>query len=148
MAREIKAPGGLTIRKTVNNVVVIDKKPSFGAFNADMTGAKGPVPGAITVQATGTNVDFSQLTEPGWVELFNMDDAETVQYGIWDRVLTTFFPLGELEPGQGVSFKLSRDFGERHDEGVGTGTTDTSEVKLRMYSESADVAVYVGAYER
>lgn len=148
MANEARIPGGLTIRKISGSVVQMDHKPSYPGFSATVTAAKGPTPGAVTISPAGTIVPIDQLTEPGWCEIVNMDDEQNIQYGLWDRDTTTFFPLGELEPGHGVTFKFSRNFGERHDEGVGTGTTATGIVQLKLYSETADAVAYVGAFER
>lgn len=148
MSREARMPGGMTLRKVSNGVTIIDHRPAYNGFTADVAGAKGPSPGAVTIQIHGTNIDLSQLTEPGWVEIFNMDSVQTLRWGVWDALTTTFIPVGELEPGHGITYKLSRDFGERHDEGVGTGTTASSVVKLRFYSETSDAVVYVGAFER
>lgn len=149
MAREIRVPGGLTIRKTVDAITVLDHRPAFGTFTADMEDANGPTPGAFTVPAgdEGRVADLSELSEPGWVELLNMSSEYTVQWGIWDETSTTFFPVGELEPGHGAAFKLSKDFGERHDAGVGTGTA-AGVCKLKFYSADGDAVVYVGAFAR
>ncbi len=147
MSREARIPGGLSIRKTSGNVIVMDHRPAYNGFTADVDAAKGPTPAAVTVTASGTNIDLSQLTEPGWCELFNMSADQVVQYGIWDTVRHSFSPWGELEPGHGATFKLSRDFGER-DDGPGTGTTVETVLVMRMYSDNADAVVYVGAFER
>ena len=149
MSKEARLAGGMQIRKTVNGINVIDHRPAFSGFTADVDGAAGPSPGSINVGPNGTNVSFAQLTEPGWCEIYNMDDAQTVQWGLWDPNTTTFYPLGELEPGHGIVYKFSRNFGERHDEGVGTGTPGTGQVMLRFYSGGVDfVVVYIGAFER
>lgn len=149
MSREARVQGGMSIRKTTSGVTVIDHKPAYNSFTADIDAANGPAPGAVTVGPNGTNINFAQLAEPGWVEIFNMDSAQTIQFGLWDPNTTTFYPLGELEPGHGTTLKLSRNFGERHDEGVGTGTTDGTAVKLRFYSGgSASAVVYIGAFDR
>lgn len=149
MSREARLQGGLAIRKVTNGVQVMDHRPAYNGFVADVAGTKGPTPGDVTIGPNGTNIDLSQLTEPGWCELFNRSDTQTIQYGIWDTDSTTFYPIGELEPGHGHTIKFSRNFGERHDEGVGTGTTGSGICKLRIYSGGASNAVvYVGAFER
>ncbi len=117
------------------------------AFNADVTGSKGPVPGAIQVTTAGTDVDFSELTTPGLCRLMNLDPTNFVVYGIWDPESHTFFPLGELLPGEFAVLRLARDLQEEMGTAAGTGTTGADTNRLRFKAHTAACNVLVEAFE-
>lgn len=114
------------------------------AFKANVTGTKGPVPGAVSIAATvtGTDIDFSELVTPGLCRLQNLDATNFVTYGIWDGV--SFFPLGELLPGETYVLRLSRYLGE---EFAGTGTPADVNT-FRMKADTAACNVLVEAFEQ
>lgn len=111
------------------------------AFTANVSGTKGPVPGAITVAVTGTNVNFSELTTPGLCRITNLDSTNFVTYGVYDGA--SFFPLGEILPGEFYLLRLSRYLNE---EFVGTGTNADAN-QFRLMANGAACNVLVEAFE-
>lgn len=103
------------------------------AFKADIAGTeKGPVPGAMTVDNAGDNVDLTELTTPGLCRISNLeeDEGNRLEYGIWDPDTGKFYPLGEADPGEFYTIKLSRNLSSEY--GTGTGTTGASANSLRV----------------
>lgn len=141
MADEATVTCTLTIRKAE---LEYSSRPNN--YRADVTGKKGPVPGAITVAVGGTDVSFTELTEPGLCWMQNLDDTNFVTYGIWEPDTSKFYPLGELLPGEIVVLRLSRDLGEQYS-GVGTGT-DVANNRLRFRANTAACVVRIEAFER
>ena len=76
------------------------------SFTADVTGTKGPTPGAISVPLAGCEVDLSELTTAGFCRFLNLDETNYVQRGIW--VGATFYEVDEIGPGESYVVKLSR----------------------------------------
>ena len=118
-------------------------QPASITFRATVTGTKGPVPGAISVTTAGVDVDFSELVQPALCKFTNLDSTNFVSYGIWDG--TSFYPLGELLPGESYPLRLSRDLGEEF--GTGTGTTGAAINKLRFKANTATCDVSIEAFE-
>lgn len=147
MSNEARMPGGVQIRKTSGTVVLLDHRPAFNPYNVDVSAVNGPSPGAVTVTTSGTDIDLSQITEPGLCEIVNRSSDQLVTFGLWDSQNHSFYSFGELNPGEGIAFRFSQDFGER-DDGAGTGTTTSSTVTLRFYSTDANAVVYIGAFAR
>ena len=114
-------------------------------FTADVTGIKGPTPGALAVSVTGTNVDLSQLTTPGWCKITNLSTVNFVEWGIYDPETTKFYPVGEIPAGKWTVFKFSRNFAWEY--GVGTGTSGAETNVLRLRADTAACNVSVEAYE-
>lgn len=125
MANEATITAQLRIDK--NNVKY--NSPN-STFQGDVTGKDGPVPGAISVTTSGTDISFSELTTPGYVEFRSLEDdgGNFVEFGIWDGA--TFHELGELLPGENYILRLSRNM---------TG--------LRFKADTAAVNVFIGAFE-
>jgi hypothetical protein len=144
MADEAQIRASLQIKGSGN----LDYQSAPTAFTADVAGNKGPVPGAISataagVGAGGTDVDFSELTQPGLCRIQNLDTTNFITFGIWDG--TQFFPLGEVLAGESFVFRLSRDLSEEF--GTGTGTTGTAANSLRIKADTAACNVLVEAFE-
>lgn len=144
MADEARIVSSLQI---ISGKVDYQSKPT--SFTADVAGEKGPSPGAVSVLGTGTDIDFSQLEDPGLCRIQNLDDDNYLTYGIWDPELSKFYPLGELLPGETFVLRLSRLLQEE----VGTGTgTDSEEApasnRLRFYANASTSNVLVEAFER
>lgn len=118
-----------------------------GAFVADVTGTKGPTPGAIRVPTGGVAADMSQLATPGFCWLMNLDETNYVEYGIRDPGANIFYPLGELGPGEISLFKLSRNLLEEYFGGTGTGTTSPGN-QFWFKANTAACNVRVEAFER
>lgn len=115
------------------------------SFTATVTGAKGPVPGAIQATIAGVDVDFSELTQPGLCRIVNLDATNFVTWGIWDPEIAKFFPLGEILPGEFYVIRLSRLLSAEL--GTGAGTTGPNTNKLRLKADTASVNVSVEAFE-
>ncbi len=114
-------------------------------FLADVAGAKGPVPGAIWIEVDGTDIDFSELTVPSLCRFMNLDPTNFVEWGIWDPEGSTFYPVGELLPGEFSVIRLSRNLGEEY--GTATATTGADTNKLRFRADTARCNVLVEAFE-
>lgn len=116
------------------------------AFSADLVTPKGPTPGSVLVSTDGTDIDLSQLVEPGLAHIRNIDPTNYVEYGVWDPALQRLYVLGEILPGEGYVLRLSRNLGEQY-EGTGTGTTAPTS-SLRFKANRAPCVVLVEAFER
>lgn len=148
MAGEIQVSAGLTIRQLdASGNILLQYTSLPAAFLADMTGAKGPVPGAFTAATTGTDVDLSELTTPGVCIIKNFDDTNYVTYGMWDPESNLFYPLGEVQPGEAWPLRLSRFISQEYGTGTGTGTAGPSTNKLRIIANAAACNVSVEAFE-
>lgn len=115
MANEATISSGLNIRKGNLNY---QSQPM--SFRANVSGTKGPTPGALEVTTSGTNVDFSELTTPALCRIMNLSATYLVEWGIHDGSL--FHPVGEVLPGETYVIRLSRNLGEEEDV-PGTGTS-------------------------
>jgi len=117
-------------------------------YNTDVTGQKGPTPGAITITVYGEDVSFSELVSPGLCMLTNQDDTETVDYGIHDPESDKFYPLGEIRAGEKYLLRFSEDLGgEYPGAGTGTGTSGPKTNAFRLRSRTGDCIVLVEAFE-
>lgn len=150
MADEIQIQIGMTIVK--DNVRLFQN--ALNAFTADMNGKFGPTPGAVVATTSGTDVDLSFLTVPGWAFITNIDPIEAdggnpVDIGIWDPDTDKFYPFARLKPQQAfpmpLSPFLSMEFGEGSS--TGTGTTGASVNTLRVRGLRRSVNVVIEAFE-
>lgn len=145
MANEARVSAGLTIRKTSGTVTLLDYRRS-PTFNADVTGSKGPTPGALTIPTGGKVVSLEELSTPGLCLVTNNDATAYVEYGVLDVGADIFYPFGELLPGEATVFRFSRNFQEEY---VGTGTGTTSQGnRLFMKAHGNDAVVTVEAFEK
>jgi hypothetical protein len=152
MADEINVQNAVTMRKISGSDVLLEKRYSR-SFQADMTGKKGPTPGALTVDENGVNVSLSQLTEPGmcWIEHQGLlsgtaTTSDRVNVGIYETNTNKFYPLLELLPGEAYPVRLSRDLGEEIQTGTGTDAVGNATLHLRAPNGN-DCVVSVEAYE-
>lgn len=152
MSAEAKVQNSLQIRKTdsTTNVVQVDYQSRPTSFTVDVSGAKGPLPGSVSISASGTDIDLSQLTSPGMVHFMNQSAVDYVDLGVYEPATGTFYPLFELGPGESYVMKFSRNFGEEVSGTVtGTGTVATNNtLRARATLASAPVNLFVGAFER
>lgn len=140
MADEAVLRTSLAIRK---GNVDYSSKPA--GFSADVTGEKGPTPGAVAVTTYGTDISLSQLTTPGFVRLMNLDATNYVEYGIYYTAGNKFLPLGEIGPGESYVLKFSRNLFEDY---AGTGTGTSADVNtFRIKANTASCNVLVEAFE-
>lgn len=146
MASEAQIRASLQILKTSGALTLLNYGSKPTAFTADVTGTKGPVPGAVTVDLDGTNINFSELTTPGLCVIKNQDATNFLHYGVWDPETNTFYPLGELLPGEHTVLRLSRLLsGEL---GTGAGTTGPNTNSLHLRADTANVNASVEAFEK
>lgn len=159
MANEVRVNSSLTIRKTDSGgVVLLEYVSRPGGFIDDMTGSKGPVPGAVQAKlasAGGTQVDFSQLTRPTFCRISNLGPsdgslataAEYFEVGIWNAQDTSFHPLMEVGVGESYTIKLSRNLQEVY-QGPGSGTAGAGETaRLMLLANSKAQNALVEAFE-
>ena len=145
MADEAQVRVSLSIRKTSGIITMIDYQ-SRRAFSADVTGTKGPTPGALTIPVGGKVVSFEELSTAGFCMLHNLDTTNYVEYGIRDPDSDRFYPLGEIGPGETYILKLTRNLNEEYI-GTGTGTSSPGN-QFFMKANTADVVVSVECFER
>lgn len=146
MADEAQVRSSLQItKKTSSGLTRLEYRSQPTVFTADVTGTKGPVPGALTVTVDGVDVDFSELTVPALCRLQNQDDTNFFEYGIWDPESSTFFPLGEVLAGETYTLRLSRNLQEEFQTGTGTTGADTN--RLRLKADTASLNALVEAFE-
>lgn len=134
MANEATITGALSI---VNGTFQYQSRPS--QFLATVTGKNGPTPGAVTITTSGTTVSLSQLTAlGGFCFLQNLDVTNYLTYGIYASA--TFYPFGELLPGEFAVVRLSRilQFGA-------TGTAHVDD--LRLQANTASVIAMIAAFD-
>lgn len=98
-------------------------------FRGNVSGTKGPVPGAMAISTSGTSISFAELTTAGYCAVTNLSSTNYVEYGAWTG--TTFYPIGEILPGESYTIRLSRN----------VGTT------LRFRANTAPVNVKIEAFE-
>jgi len=147
MSDEITVRSSLHIRKeTSSGEVQLEYLPKPTTFTDDLTGVKGPTPGAFDASILGTDVDLTELTTPGYCRIRNLDDTNFVTVGIWDPEGSTFHPFLELGPMKHVDLQLSRYIQEEY--GTGTGTTGAGTNRLRVKADTATCNVSVEAFEK
>lgn len=148
MADEIRVSAGLSVlkRDATTGTVQNQYQAQPQAFQTDMDGVKGPCPGALTIPTGGKIVSLEELDTPGWCRLFNCDDENYCEFGVYVVASDFFIPLGEIGAGEGAVFKFSRNFRERYSD-TGTGTTSEAAVQFMMKANTADVVVKVEAFD-
>lgn len=159
MSDEIRVSSTLTVTKRASDGTVLIQRTLTKGFTDDMAGAFGPAPGSVlaeTAENGGTLVNFGSFTRPTWVWLENqgpvdgsaIQDSDHVTFGIWNAQDTSFHPIGELAPGEGVVIKLSRDIQEVY-QGPGSGTAGAGETaRLMLIAYARAQNFYVGAFEK
>lgn len=115
------------------------------SFNADVANPAGPTPGYITASTAGTDVDLSELANPGLCVIQNVDDTNYVHWGIWDPENALFFPIGKLLPGEMSIIRLADNFGVEY-QGTGPGTGPHTN-RLRIKANTAACGVKVEAFD-
>lgn len=144
MANEATVRSSLTILKTSGNVNLLNYGGKPDSFAVDVTGTKGPCPGAVTVATAGTDIDLTELTTPGLVQFHNQDATNYVEVGVKDASTGRFYPLFEVGPGESYVLKFSRNVG---DEWYSTTGTDSGN-SLHAKANTDSVVLFVGAFER
>lgn len=145
MSDEITVRAGITVK---NGNYSYASQPGY--CTDDQTTPGGGVPGVVVASESGTDVSFSPLVQPAWVELVNIEAAggARAEWGMFDPQTGVFIPVGELEPGDIAVFKLSRNFGEEW-VSFGTATATTiSNNTLRVKGYGGACRVSVKAHEK
>lgn len=134
MANEATVRSGLQIlkRDATTGKVLLEYRSQPTTHTADVTGTKGPSPGALTATTAGVNVDLSNLTTPALCRIMNLDATNFVEYGIWTG--SVFEELGELLPGESYPLRLSRNL-------LAGGR------QLRVKADTADCNILIEAFE-
>lgn len=146
MVDEATIRTSLRIRKITGDLTLMDYQSGPTDFRADVSGTKGPTPGAVAVSVVGTDVDLSELTTPGLCRIMNQDPTNYVTVGIFDTSATEFYPLMELLPGESYVIRLSRHV-ETEVEAPGTSGTYAGATTLRIRANAAPCSVLVEAFE-
>jgi len=115
------------------------------AFQADVAGDNGPVPGAIIATTQGVDLDLSSLDSPGLCEIRNLDSANPCKVGRYDSTNVLFFPFLYLLAGESYVIRLDPDIEDEYS-GTATSTTAAS-TTLRVKGVNASVNVFIGAFE-
>lgn len=146
MASEATIQSGLNIRKTSGSLTQIDYRSPATTFRVDVSGTKGPTPGALTIPTGGKTISLQELTTPGLVCIHNLDATNYIVVGIWDVGLNVFYPLIEVGPGESYTLKLWRSIQEEYI-GTGTGTSGPGN-QLFAKAIGGDCVVSFDAFER
>lgn len=143
MANEVQVRLSVNVRDNDGN---LDWPSRPTAWSDDMVGRKGPTPGAITVSSAdaGTDVNFSELVEPGICFLYNVSSDFDVDYGPYDPDTDRWYPFWRLKPGKGAYMPFGPRFGQ---EVLTPGTGSHSGMTLRMRAVGGDAVVQVNAFE-
>lgn len=120
MANEVSITSVLRVRKLSGTTVLLDYLRS-ASYSANLTGTKGPTPGAIAVPVGGVAVSLAELTTPGWCWIHNLDATNEVHIGPRDPDSALFYPMLKFGPGERYLVRLSDDLFEEY-QGTGTGT--------------------------
>jgi len=151
MSNEAQIRSSLQIRivDPTTNVLQMQYTSNPAQFQGNVSVAKGPSPGLVSVTPNGTDVDLSKLTEPGYVRMMNQDATAYVDVGLYVLATGIFFPLFEIKPGESYIYRFSRNLFE---EVVGstTGTaagTPFASLRLRATTNHSAVNVLVEAFE-
>ncbi len=144
MANEAEIRGSLQIRTGDGEIEYVSRPTTF---RGDVTGRKGPSPGAITATIAGTDVDFSELSTPGYARIQNQDLTNTVDVGIWDPETGVFYPMLELLPGESYPLRLSRILAGEYGTDPAVGSTGPNTNRLRIRANVASCVVLVEAFE-
>ena len=156
MAREANIQASLTIRKSITAGGLVLNRQHSHAYQATVTGTKGPSPGAVLVPLVGVDIDLSQLTQPGWCWIKHLglaagtDPGTTpeiyyIDIGIKDILSGRFLPFMELQPGGELPFYFSRNLLEAYNQtGTGTGPANNT---LHAIAYIAACNLSIEAYE-
>lgn len=147
MSQEATITASLGISKidATTNITQISYQSRPSAFKADVSGAKGPTPGAISATTNGTDIDFSQLTTPGLCRIMNLDVTNYITVGVWEPDTSKFYPVMELKPGETYVHRWSRSVKSEWS-GTGTSVVDTNNT-IRIKAANAPCNVLVETFE-
>jgi len=90
---------------------------------------------SVTTAAAGVDVDLESLTTPALCRITNLDTTNFIEYGLY--ISATFYPLGEILPGEFYVIRLSRNL----EPGTGLATV------FRLRADTASCAAVVEAFD-
>lgn len=134
-----------SLQVNIGNLVYQSQPQAFNPVDA-LVGL-GPSPGAVVIQLNGTDIDLSELAQPGLCRIMNIDPLNFVTRGIWDADNLTFYPIDELLPGESYIVRLSRQLGDKEAPGTGTSPTNTLPCTMRFKADSEPVILLVEAFD-
>ncbi len=115
--------GEATIRVSLNvKIGNLDYRSNPTGFRADVSAARGPTPGIISIPTTGIAMTFAQLVTPGLCWIQNLDTVNFFEVGIKDPGTGLFYPMLEWLAGEYWPMRLSRNLLEDY-YNTGTGTS-------------------------
>ncbi len=141
MSSEATITSSLTINKrdSTTGVQQILHTTQPASCTADVTGTKGPTPGSLTISTSGTVVSLTQITTPGLVRVMNQDTTNYIEFGVYNGA--TFFPFGEVLPGETFVFRFSRN--------LFYGSSGTASVNsLYARANTASCSLLVEAFDK
>lgn len=121
------------------------RSPQPSRFQANVSLANGPTPGAFPVSVSGTDVNLSLLTTPGLCSVQNLDSTNYVTLGVYEPDTDMFYPVMELLPGEVYVIRLARFLNR---ESTGTGTQVGYNAVLHLRANAATAWVRVDAFEK
>jgi hypothetical protein len=131
MANEIKV--GISLECAKDNF----KLPRVGAaiVQVDQTGNGGSAPGMVLVGELGVTLDLSAVEDLGWCYMRNIDEHQTVLFGVWDG--GAFRECIKMLPGEPAGMRLIQGVTYRFEvdattEGSGS-TSGQNQAKVQMY---------------
>lgn len=139
MSNEATVRSSLQIFKQSGALTILDYQSRPNSFITDVTGTRGPTPGALNVTTAGVEVDLSKLTTPGLCRIMNLDATNYVKVGVYDGA--NFWELMDLLPGETYVFRLARTISK------GTGTSyETGSLMLK--ADTATCVCVVEAFDK
>lgn len=145
MADEARINSSLQIRISNGDTVLLDYTSRPNSFTADVSGTKGPSPGAFSVPVTGKIINLEELVQPGLYRISNLDATNFFEYGIYDPQTDLFYPWGECLPGESYIGRFSRNIMEEY-LSTGTGTTGSTN-RIFLKANTAAVVALLEAFE-
>ncbi len=68
------------------------------------TNPGGCNPGLVQLSTTQEQIQFGEISTPGWVEITNLDSTNNAAFG--NYVSAVFYPVIRVNPGETVLFRL------------------------------------------
>lgn len=69
------------------------------------TNKGGCNPGVVQLSTTQEQIQFGELSTPGWTEITNLDATNYVSFG--NYVSAVFYPIIRVDPGETCLFRMS-----------------------------------------
>ena len=147
MANEVRVTAGLLVNKPPLSYQSLPQ-----SWQGNLSVARGPSPGVIKATYQGTNVDFSQLTLPGYGRIMNLDPTDgtgvPITYGVYAADINRFLPIHEVLPGETYPFRISRHLhAEEYTTGTGSFPEPGNRLQIRSESPTHNVQVLIEVFD-